>query len=67
VQSGVVDKESLRSWADNNQVESIDELLKLGAELKAESSTEEREQKLLERQLEAADGGISKTARRTGS
>ena len=49
VQSGVVDKESLRSWADNNQVESIDELLKLGAELKAESSTEEREQKLLER------------------
>ena len=47
MQSGVVDKDSLRSWADNNQVESIDELLKLGAELKAESSTEEREQKLL--------------------
>ena len=49
VQSGVVDKDSLRSWADNNQVESIDELLKLGAELKAESSTEEKEQMLLER------------------
>lgn len=49
VQSGVVDKDSLRSWADNNQVESIDDLLKLGSELKAESSTEEKEQKLLER------------------
>jgi superfamily II DNA or RNA helicase len=49
VQSGVVDKEELRSWAENNEVESISELLELGAELKAESSTEEKEQKLLER------------------
>ena len=49
VQSGVVDKEQLRSWADNNEVESIDELLELGAELKAESTIEEKEQKLLER------------------
>ncbi len=49
VQSGVVDKGELRSWADNNEVESIDELLELGAELKAESTIEEREQRLLER------------------
>lgn len=49
VQSGVVDKDELRSWAENNEVESISELLELGAELKAESSTEEKEQKLLER------------------
>lgn len=49
VQSGVVDKDQLRSWADNNEVESIDGLLELGAELKAESTTEEKEQKLLER------------------
>jgi superfamily II DNA or RNA helicase len=49
VQSGVVDKNELRSWADNNEVESIDELLELGAELKAESTIEEKEQKLLER------------------
>jgi len=49
VQSGVVDKEHLRSWADSNEVESIDELLELGAELKAESTIEEKEQKLLER------------------
>jgi superfamily II DNA or RNA helicase len=49
VQSGVVDKDELRSWADNNEIESISELLELGAELKAESSTEEKEQKLLER------------------
>lgn len=49
VQSGVVEKEQLRSWADNNEVESIDELLELGAELKAESTIEEKEQKLLER------------------
>ena len=49
VQSGVVDKDELRSWAENNEVESISELLELGAELKAESSAEEKEQKLLER------------------
>lgn len=49
VQSGVVDKDELRSWAENNEVESISELLELGAELKAESSTEEKEQRLLER------------------
>ena len=49
VQSGVVDREQLRSWADNNEVESIDELLELGAELKAESTIEEKEQKLLDR------------------
>ncbi len=49
VQSGLVDKDELRSWAQNNEVESISELLELGSELKAESSTEEKEQKLLER------------------
>ena len=49
VQSGVVDNEQLRSWADNNQVESIDELLELGSDLKAESSIEQKEEKLLER------------------
>jgi superfamily II DNA or RNA helicase len=49
VQSGVVDKEELRSWAENNEVESISELLELGVELKAESTTAEKEQKLLER------------------
>ncbi|WP_115160774.1 DNA-directed RNA polymerase subunit alpha C-terminal domain-containing protein [Synechococcus sp. UW86] len=49
VQSGVVDKDQLRSWADNNQVESIDELLELGSDLKAESSIEQKEEKLLER------------------
>ena len=50
VQSGVVDKEQLRSWADNNEVESIDELLlSWELELKAESTIEEKEQKLLER------------------
>lgn len=49
VQSGLVNKGELRSWAENNEVESISELLEIGAELKAESSTEEKEQKLLER------------------
>ena len=49
VQSGMVDRNELRSWAANNDVDSIDGLLDLGAELKAESTVEEKEQKLLER------------------
>ena len=49
VQSGMVDRNELRSWAANNEVESIDSLIDLGAELKAESTVEEKEQKLLER------------------
>ncbi|MFM8927171.1 MAG: helicase-related protein, partial [Rhodoluna sp.] len=49
IQSGVVDKSDLRCWADNNQVASIDDLLELGAELKAEATIEDKEQKLLER------------------
>ena len=48
VQSGMVNKEDLRSWADNNQVESVEQLLELGAELKGESSVADKEQKLLE-------------------
>ena len=70
VQSGVVDKDELRSWADNNQVESIDSLLEIGAELKAQSSAEQKEQKLLERRSkklmeefpqQATDGEIHAT------
>ena len=49
VQSGIVDKDELRSWADNNEVESIEDLLNLGSELRAETSIEDKEQKLLER------------------
>ena len=49
VQSGMVDKDELRSWADNNEVESIEDLLNLGSELRAETSIEDKEQKLLER------------------
>ena len=49
VQSGMVDKEQLRSWADNNEVDTINDLLDLGAELKEEATLEKREQLLLER------------------
>jgi hypothetical protein len=49
VQSGMVDKEQLRRWADNNEVHSINDLLDLGADLKEESKLEKREQLLLER------------------
>ena len=49
VQSGMVDKEQLRSWADNNDVDTINDLLDLGAELKEEATLEKREQLLLER------------------
>jgi hypothetical protein len=49
VQSGKVDKEQLRSWADNNEVDTINDLLDLGAELKEEATLEKREQLLLER------------------
>jgi superfamily II DNA or RNA helicase len=49
VQSGMVDKEQLRSWADNNEVDTINVLLDLGAELKEEATLEKREQLLLER------------------
>jgi hypothetical protein len=49
VQSGMVDKEQLRSWADNNEVDTINDLLDLGAELKEEATLEKREQLLFER------------------
>lgn len=49
VQSGMVDKDQLRSWADDNEVEAINDLLELGAELKEEANLEDREQLLLER------------------
>jgi len=49
VQSGMVDKDQLRSWADNNEVANINDLLELGVELKEESTLEKREQLLLER------------------
>lgn len=49
VQSGMVDKEQLRNWAANNDVDTINDLLELGAELKEEGTLEKREQLLLER------------------
>ena len=49
VQSGMVDKDQLRSWADDHQVEAVNELLELGSELKEEANLEKREQLLLER------------------
>ena len=47
VQSGMVDKEQLRSWADNNEVDTINDLLELGSELKEEAKLEKRERLLL--------------------
>jgi len=49
VQAGMVDKDQLRSWADNNEVDTINDLLEFGAELKEEATLEKREQLLLER------------------
>jgi len=49
VQSGMVDRDQLRSWAADNEVEAITDLLELGAELKEEATLENREQLLLGR------------------
>ena len=49
VQSGMVGKDQLRSWAADHEVEAINDLLDLGAELKEEATLEDREQLLLDR------------------
>ena len=48
IQSGVVSKEDLGDWANDNDVPKIQSLIEFGSELKEESSIEEKESKLLE-------------------
>jgi len=48
VQSGMVKREDLQSWADNNDVGSISELLEFGADLKAETNQADKESLLLQ-------------------
>jgi len=47
IQSGVVSKEEIAEWANNNEVGSIEELVDLGSEIKSSRSIEERESKYL--------------------
>lgn len=48
IQSGVVNKDQITDWANDNKVAAVDELLELGSELKKEASPERREELLLE-------------------
>ena len=48
VQSGIVKREDLQAWADNNDVDSINELLEFGADLKAETNQSDKESLLLQ-------------------
>ena len=60
VQSGVIDKDELRSWAENNNVESVQDLIDFGTELKAKSSQENKEHTLLEYQSKKLQDKFSK-------
>lgn len=48
VQSGTVKRDDLLAWAQNNEVESITELLELGVDLKAEGGQAAKELRLLQ-------------------
>ena len=48
VQSGMVKREDLQAWAKDHEVQSINELLEFGAELKAETNQSDKESRLLE-------------------
>ena len=48
IQSGVVSKEELSSWANENDVPQVNNLIDFGADLKNERTTEEKEARLVE-------------------
>ncbi|QPN58515.1 DEAD/DEAH box helicase [Synechococcus sp. CBW1002] len=49
VQSGMVKREDLQAWADNNDVDSINGLLEFGSSLKAETNQADKEALLLQK------------------
>mgnify|MGYP001162262561 CR=1 FL=1 len=48
IQSGVVSKDELGEWANNNDVPKIQSLLEFGSELKDESSIENQQERIME-------------------